>query len=677
MVVDLSSISTDMLGLLKAGQGRMEEARRLIDEAPSKSLIPLSECELLSPITGAGKVICIGMNYREHCIEQNFPIPKEPVVFSKFGSSITGPNSPVYFDSGLTQCMDFEVELAVVVGKSCRNTSREKAISHIAGVTVAHDVSARDWQLERNGGQWLLGKAMDSFCPLGPHLVTVDEDGGLDLDALRVMCRLNGETVQDSTTKEFIFDVPMVIEYLSKFCTLEPGDVILTGTPSGVGCFRKPPLWLKHGDVVECEIEGIGTVRNLMVDSSRESHSSGAIDEQQISQMLAIKPTKSTIVPMFIGTYTGSKPHVDGKGRGVYPCSLDLASGEMLLTGKPFPISNPTFLCLNRDKTVLHAVSEDDSPSNGVAATGTVTSFHLSGSDAEESSTWVSFGTDPCYLEMDRDERFCFVANYSSGSVSVFPVRPDRSLGPSCCFRQHKPFSPEQVLPGPVKERQEGPHAHQARIMEDRPTGKTLSSDEEKIPLPWLYVPDLGLDKVVQYHVEMTDGSLTEIAAHDMPPGSGPRHLDWLPGDRSFAYVSLEMGNAVCVCSVDSQSGALRVVETISTLPDDCQMVYPENSVAQLLVHPSGSFLYVSNRGHDSIACFAIEKSSGRLTPKGHFSTNGECPRFFGFPAQGNLCIVANQDGHSCLTYHVNTSTGALTPTGHTLSVPSPVCCEF
>ena len=330
---------------------------------------------------------------------------------------------------------------------------------------------------------------------------------------------------------------------------------------------------------------------------------------------------------------------------------------------------------------------------SGHAATGFITSFVLkeggeTNSEGETgtfnsmtmTSQWATGGTDSCYLEMDQRQRFCFVSNYTSGSVSVFPVRPDRSLGAPCCFRQHKPY-PAQVLPGPVEDRQEGPHAHQARLMEKRPSANTGSSDkgaDDKVSLPWLYVPDLGLDKVVQYSVDMSNGMLTEVAAHDMPAGGGPRHMDWLPQDRSkVAYVGMEMGNAVSVCGIDPWTGALTVVQTLSTLPEDSGMVYPENSVAQVLVHPSGKFVYASNRGHDSIACFAVEARTGRLTPAGHFSTEGECPRNFQFPAEGRLCVAANQNSHSCVTYRVDAATGALTLTGHSLSVPSPVCCGF
>jgi 2-keto-4-pentenoate hydratase/2-oxohepta-3-ene-1,7-dioic acid hydratase in catechol pathway len=217
---------------------------------------------LKAPLYNPEKVICVGMNYVDHCTEQNFPIPEEPIIFSKFSNSIIAPGEPVVH-SNLTQELDFEVELVIVVGKAGRHIPMEEAMSHVAGYTVAHDVSARDWQMKKNGGQWLLGKTFDSFCPLGPAIVTVDDIK--DPHNLGIRCFLNGETVQDSSTNQLIFKTDYLIHWISSFTTLQPGDVILTGTPPGVGCFRKPPLFLKHGDVVRCEIDGIGSITNAIV----------------------------------------------------------------------------------------------------------------------------------------------------------------------------------------------------------------------------------------------------------------------------------------------------------------------------------------------------------------------------------------------------------------------------
>lgn len=216
----------------------------------------------LPPITRPGKVICIGLNYRDHAEESGLPIPTEPVVFNKFSQCVVGPESPVVLPAVATQ-VDYEAELVLIVGKRGKNISRKDAWSYIAGYTIGNDVSARDWQIGRPGGQWLLGKTPDTFAPLGPWLVTADEVG--DARGLRIQLRLNGRTMQDSTTKELIFGMDEILAHLSQLTTLEPGDVIFTGTPPGVGMARKPPVFLQPGDVMEVEIEGFGVLRNPVV----------------------------------------------------------------------------------------------------------------------------------------------------------------------------------------------------------------------------------------------------------------------------------------------------------------------------------------------------------------------------------------------------------------------------
>lgn len=614
-------------------------------------------------------------------MEQNFPIPLEPVIFNKFTESVTGPNSNVYFDSELTQQMDYEVELALVIGKSGRDISTDEALRHVAGVTVAHDVSSRDWQFQHNENQWLLGKCQDTFCPLGPSLVTLDELPNQSLDNLRITSRLNGVTVQDSTTSEFIFDVPSIINWISTFVTLSPGDVILTGTPSGVGCFRTPPLWLKHGDVVECEIESIGTLRNLMVDKRQAASSGGDGGSGSGSDGSGEMKTdsNSNVVQMFVGTYTTDKGHVDGQGKGVYPCTLDVLTGAMALGGTPMITSNPTYVVRSRSGTMLYTVSEDDGPNYGQLKSGSARTFEIGLSSkvggngstkGVQTSSFAAGGTDTCYVELNYDETFAFVSNYSSGSVAVFPIRPNRTLGPMCSFSQHSllPSSPsslsskkkKKTLPGPVEDRQEAPHAHQARYLERG---------------SWLYVPDLGLDVVVQYKVDVSTGRLEEIGRFDTPPGSGPRHMDWHDEREAFVYVGLEMGNGITVFRRDGVTGSLlEIIQTISSLPEDCEMKYPENSTAQLLVHPNGKFCYVSNRGHDSIGCYSISLRTGELVPVGWYSTNGKCPRNFRFTEDGKMCVVCNQNSDDVYTYHVDLVTGVLSDTGHSLSIPSPVC---
>jgi len=228
--------------------------------AGGKWRVALSTVKLLAPIYDPEKIVCVGMNYREHCTEQGIPIPTEPVIFSKFASAICASGDPIPWEVGETQELDYEVEMVIVVGRAGKHVKKHEAMQHIAGWTVAHDVSARDWQLKRNGGQWLLGKTCDGFAPIGPAIVTRDELP--DVSNLGIRCLLNGARVQEASTSELVFKPDDIIAYVTRFVTIKPGDLIFTGTPSGVGCFRKPPLWLKHGDEIVCEIDGIGRISN-------------------------------------------------------------------------------------------------------------------------------------------------------------------------------------------------------------------------------------------------------------------------------------------------------------------------------------------------------------------------------------------------------------------------------
>uniref|UniRef100_A0AAV2MNP8 Fumarylacetoacetase-like C-terminal domain-containing protein n=1 Tax=Knipowitschia caucasica TaxID=637954 RepID=A0AAV2MNP8_KNICA len=263
-VVDLKLFDplapSTMKELLELGDKGLELAKSALDSG--RCVLSRSDVRLLSPVTSPEKVVCVGMNYRDHCLEQNAPIPKEPIVFSKFPSAITGPYDDIILPSE-SQEVDWEVELAFVIGRRGKNIKEEDALSHVAGFTVANDVSARDWQMRRNGKQWLLGKTFDSFCPLGPALVTTDSV--TDPHKLAVRCLVNGDTVQDSSTEQMIFGVEKLVAWVSRFMTLAPGDVFLTGTPPGVGVFRSPPVFLKEGDIVECQIDQIGSIINKVV----------------------------------------------------------------------------------------------------------------------------------------------------------------------------------------------------------------------------------------------------------------------------------------------------------------------------------------------------------------------------------------------------------------------------
>jgi 2-keto-4-pentenoate hydratase/2-oxohepta-3-ene-1,7-dioic acid hydratase in catechol pathway len=220
---------------------------------------PLDDVRLLAPVGRPGKVIAIGLNYVDHANETGMQVPTEPLTFAKYPTSVTGPHDDIVVPWAVTQQVDWEAELAVVVGTEC-GPSRRGTLDDVAGWTVANDVSARDLQFR--DAQWTRGKSLDTFCPLGPSLVTPDEVP--DPQALSVTAEVNGVLMQKAPTSDMIFDVATLMDFLTATCTLQPGDVVLTGTPPGVGAFRQPPVFLADGDVVEISVEGIGTLRNTV-----------------------------------------------------------------------------------------------------------------------------------------------------------------------------------------------------------------------------------------------------------------------------------------------------------------------------------------------------------------------------------------------------------------------------
>ncbi|MAU08156.1 MAG: 5-carboxymethyl-2-hydroxymuconate isomerase [Deltaproteobacteria bacterium] len=222
--------------------------------------------KLLAPIEPRD-ILCIGLNYRKHAAEGKSPIPKNPIVFMKNSGSLQNPGDPVILPRRLlSEAVDYECELAVVLGKTCYNVSKSEALDYVLGYTCANDVSARDWQKEHGGGQWCRGKTFASFCPLGPWIVTKDEIP--DPNTLGIRTILNGQTMQDWNTDDMIFDVPTLIEFLSGSTRLEAGTVILTGTPHGVGSARTPPVFLKPGDNITIELDRIGALTNPVIEES-------------------------------------------------------------------------------------------------------------------------------------------------------------------------------------------------------------------------------------------------------------------------------------------------------------------------------------------------------------------------------------------------------------------------
>ncbi|XP_044759374.1 fumarylacetoacetate hydrolase domain-containing protein 2-like [Coccinella septempunctata] len=261
-IIDLKSKFNFVPSLLVeffASSSALAVAREIVEHP--KIIYSLDEVVLLAPIMRPDKVICIGLNYQNFCDELQTACPNEPVAFSKFPSCITGPYSDIKLPK-ISNQVDWEVELAVIIGKEAKDVPAKEAFDYVLGYTVAQDISARDWQV-RNGGQYLLSKSMDTFCPLGPYIVTKDEIP--DPHNLNLRCWVNGVLKQDGNTRDLVHKIDKLIEHLSSVTTLYPGDLILTGTPSGVGFYRDPPEFLKPGDIVESEIEGIGKMLNHVI----------------------------------------------------------------------------------------------------------------------------------------------------------------------------------------------------------------------------------------------------------------------------------------------------------------------------------------------------------------------------------------------------------------------------
>ena len=253
--VCLAALQSD--GTARRLNGDLFGTLRLTDET-------IAATKLLAPLDPE-VIFCIGLNYRKHAEEGGAPIPEFPVVFMKSKASVQHPGGPIELPRHLrSDEVDYECELAIVIGKRCKNVSKENALDYVLGYTCANDVSARDWQRARGGNQWCRAKTFDTFCPLGPCLVTTDEIP--NPNALTIRTVLNGEAMQDWTTDDMIFDVPTLISFLSGSTTLLPGTVILTGTPHGVGFARKPPVFLKAGDTVSIEISSIGTLTNPVIE---------------------------------------------------------------------------------------------------------------------------------------------------------------------------------------------------------------------------------------------------------------------------------------------------------------------------------------------------------------------------------------------------------------------------
>ncbi|HTW59855.1 MAG TPA: lactonase family protein [Terriglobales bacterium] len=352
---------------------------------------------------------------------------------------------------------------------------------------------------------------------------------------------------------------------------------------------------------------------------------------------------------VYIGTYTE-----DGsKSRGIYVYRYDADTGEIASRGLAAETTNPSWIALHPSGRFLYAVNEVGNykgPNSGGVSAFAVD--HATGKLTFLNEV-PSRGADPCYITVDKTGKFVLVANYTGGSVAVFPVLSDGKLGEATAFVQHTGH-------GTNPKRQEGPHAHSIELSPDN---------------RFAYVNDLGLDELLVYKFDSATGSLTpnDPPFAKLAAGSGPRHFVLRP-DGKFAYVISEMGHTVMVFSNDAATGRLQQLQTVTTLPRDFQ---GRNDDAEIRIHPSGKFLYASNRGDDSIAIYAIDEDKGTLTQLGIVPTGGKEPRSFEIDPTGKLLFAANQKSDNIVVFKIDAKTGRLTPTEKVLDVGSAVCVKF
>ena len=355
---------------------------------------------------------------------------------------------------------------------------------------------------------------------------------------------------------------------------------------------------------------------------------------------------------LFVGTYT------EKESKGIYAYRFDPASSELTPLGIAAETSNPSFLAIDPSHRFLYAVNEVQKYKD--ANSGVVSAFAIDRQKGDRQTGKVqllnaiaSRGADPCYIAFDKTGKYALVANYTGGSVAVFPVQSDGHIGESSAFVQHVGLSVN-------RERQEGPHAH---WIETTPDNR------------FAIAVDLGLDELLVYRFDAKTGSLTpnNPPYAKLDPGAGPRHLAFHPNGK-FVYVVNELQSSITAFAYDASRGTLRKLKTVSTLPKNFS---GSNDTAEIKVHPSGKFLFASNRGHDTIAVFSIDSKTGAITLADHFPTQGKTPRNFEIDPTGKLLFVANQDTNNIAVFQIDSNNGRLTPTKQTLQVPSPVCLKF
>lgn len=352
---------------------------------------------------------------------------------------------------------------------------------------------------------------------------------------------------------------------------------------------------------------------------------------------------------VYIGTYTKTS------SKGIYLLELDLANGKLQPVGLVGETVNPSFLALHPSRPLMYAVGEMADFEG--KKTGAVSAFSIAPKTGKLTllNQQSSQGAGPCHVSVDRSGRCVLVANYSGGSVACLPIQSNGRLGEATAFVQH-------VGAGPNPKRQQGPHAHSINM---DPTNQ------------FAFVADLGLDKLMIYRLDAEKGQLNpnQPAWASVPAGAGPRHLAFHPNGR-FAYVINEMGCTVTAFRYDAEQGSMEALETVSTLPEG---LVADSSIttAEVQVHPSGKFLYGSNRGHQSIAVFTIDQATGMLSAVAHTSTEGKTPRNFGIDPTGTYLLAAHQDSDNIVLFRIDPETGKLTSTGQSVNIPMPVCVKF
>jgi 6-phosphogluconolactonase len=359
------------------------------------------------------------------------------------------------------------------------------------------------------------------------------------------------------------------------------------------------------------------------------------------------KGQKNMDALVFIGTYTG------GESKGIYACRMNLAKGTLEFTGQAAEAKNPSFLAIRPDRRYLYAVSEIDQVDG--RPTGALSSYAVEPKTGALTflNQQLSHGTHPCHVCVDATGKYVFVANYSSGSVAMLPIEKDGRLSEASDVAQHKGTSVN-------KARQEGPHAHSVTL---DPANR------------YAFAADLGIDKVMIYRLDLEKGKLIPNDPPFAPvkPGSGPRHFAFHPSAK-YAYLINEMGSTMIAFAYNASKGSLTEIQTVSTLPEGWQGT---NYCADVHVHPSGRFVYGSNRGHDTIVIYAIDPATGRLKLRGHESTRGKTPRNFAIDPTGKFLLAANQDTDNIVIFRIDQKTGLLSATGAELRVPKPVCVRF